>query len=59
MSRDGHYLRWFDSLTNADVAIVGGKNASLGAMIRTLKGKGILDKDCEDLEKCKIYQSIG
>lgn len=35
------YVRWFDSLTNKDVGIVGGKNASLGEMIRALKKKGV------------------
>jgi pyruvate,water dikinase len=35
------YVRWFDSLTNKDVAIAGGKNASLGEMIRTFAKEGI------------------
>jgi pyruvate,water dikinase len=34
-------IRWFDQLTNQDVALVGGKNASLGEMIGTLKNQGI------------------
>lgn len=35
------YIRWFETLTAADVPIVGGKNASLGELIRALKDEGI------------------
>lgn len=35
------YVRQFADLTASDIAIVGGKNASLGEMIRSLKGKGV------------------
>ncbi len=35
------YIRWFKDLRSQDVPLVGGKNASLGEMIRTLKGQGI------------------
>lgn len=35
------YVRWFEDLTNEDVEIVGGKNASLGEMIRDLKEEGV------------------
>ena len=35
------YIKWFDDLTNKDVALVGGKNASLGEMIRNLGQKGV------------------
>jgi pyruvate, water dikinase len=35
------YVRWFDTLGSGDGAIVGGKNSSLGEMIRSLKQKGI------------------
>ena len=35
------YLRWFRDLTLGDVAQVGGKNASLGEMIRSLTPAGI------------------
>ncbi len=31
------YVKWFEELNSDDVAIVGGKNASLGEMIATLK----------------------
>ena len=34
-------VRWFGDVGNDDVSKVGGKNASLGEMIRTLKEKGI------------------
>lgn len=35
------WIRWFNELTIADVPRVGGKNASLGEMIRELAPKGI------------------
>ncbi len=35
------YVRWFEVLHSQDVGMVGGKNASLGEMISTLKGQGI------------------
>ena len=35
------YVRWFETLGSSDVAVVGGKNSSLGEMIRTLGEKGI------------------
>ncbi|MBE0429223.1 MAG: phosphoenolpyruvate synthase [Thermoleophilia bacterium] len=35
------YIRWFEDLDSGDVAIVGGKNASLGEMIGSLKEEGI------------------
>ena len=35
------YVRWFESLKNSDVPLVGGKNASLGEMISTLRPDGI------------------
>jgi len=41
MSKDSDYIRWFKDLDAGDVAIVGGKNASLGEMIGSLKEKGI------------------
>ena len=40
-NRDTRYIRWFDGLSIGDVGIVGGKNASLGEMVRTLKDQGI------------------
>src|SRR3989339_731655 len=41
MHQDERYVRWFDTLNNADVPLVGGKNASLGEMVRNLKDHGI------------------
>ncbi|HHP7229239.1 MAG TPA: phosphoenolpyruvate synthase [Xenococcaceae cyanobacterium] len=43
MSQDpkNSYIRTFADLTNQDVELVGGKNASLGEMIRTLKDEGV------------------
>lgn len=38
---ENSYIRWFTDLTNEDVEVVGGKNASLGEMIGTLKEKGV------------------
>lgn len=35
------YIRQFDQLSIDDIALVGGKNASLGEMYRTLSNKGI------------------
>ena len=35
------FVRWFEDLNARDVPIVGGKNASLGEMIRSLKTQGI------------------
>ncbi|MDY6841720.1 MAG: phosphoenolpyruvate synthase [Pseudomonadota bacterium] len=35
------YIRFFNELDNDDVPIVGGKNASLGEMYRTLSGQGV------------------
>jgi pyruvate, water dikinase len=34
-------VRWFEELSSADVALVGGKNASLGEMIRSLSASGV------------------
>ncbi|MFW5867646.1 MAG: phosphoenolpyruvate synthase [Armatimonadota bacterium] len=38
---DSAYIRFFSELTNDDVAIVGGKNASLGEMFSDLAQKGV------------------
>ena len=35
------FVKWFDELRIGDVPLVGGKNASLGEMIRTLGSKGV------------------
>jgi len=35
------FIRWFETISQHDVPLVGGKNASLGEMITTLKKKGI------------------
>lgn len=40
--QDSSYIRWLEELNSEDVPSVGGKNASLGEMIQTLKDKGIL-----------------
>jgi pyruvate, water dikinase len=37
----GDYIRWFKDLGIADVPLVGGKNASLGEMVRELAPQGI------------------
>lgn len=39
------YIRWFEAITNQDVPLVGGKNASLGEMHRFLKKEGVLVPD--------------
>ena len=41
MAETNKYVRWLDDLTNDDVAVVGGKNASLGEMIQSLKDEGV------------------
>jgi pyruvate, water dikinase len=41
MGQDRTYVRWFDQVGCEDTASVGGKNASLGEMIRGLAAKGI------------------
>ena len=35
MVKATQYVRWFETLNNRDVPLVGGKNASLGEMIST------------------------
>jgi hypothetical protein len=35
------FIRWFDDFGRDDVSTVGGKNASLGEMVRALKDKGV------------------
>lgn len=41
MEADKTYIRWFDELGAGDVARVGGKNASLGEMVCSLKKEGV------------------
>ena len=41
MAPKAEYVRWFETTSTADVAIVGGKNSSLGEMIQNLRDKGI------------------
>ncbi len=41
MSKTDLYVRWFETLNNKDVPLVGGKNASLGEMVSSLKPSGI------------------
>jgi len=41
MSKKNEYIVWFQDLNSKDVATAGGKNASLGEMIRELKAEGI------------------
>ena len=35
------FIKWFEDVGAGDVAIVGGKNASLGEMLKNLGGKGV------------------
>lgn len=39
--RDSTFAVWFENLGRGDVAVVGGKNASLGEMVRHLAARGI------------------
>jgi len=41
MSKNNSHILWFSEINNNDVALVGGKNASLGEMYRTLTKKGV------------------
>ncbi len=41
MDKKQKYILWFNEITNQDVSLVGGKNASLGEMYRNLVKKGI------------------
>ncbi len=41
VSRSKKLILWYRELANTDVGLVGGKNASLGEMYRTLTGKGV------------------
>ncbi len=39
--KKNHYIRWFNEIGIDDVPLVGGKNASLGEMVRELSAKGV------------------
>jgi phosphoenolpyruvate synthase/pyruvate phosphate dikinase len=41
VANQNNYIRWSEDLRSKDVAIVGGKNASLGEMIRSSKKEGV------------------
>jgi pyruvate,water dikinase len=41
MTDKAQYIRWFDNLNHGDLALVGGKNASLGEMYQSLSGAGV------------------
>ncbi len=41
MAQEHETIRWFDEIGSDEVGSVGGKNASLGEMIQTLKSEGI------------------
>ncbi|NLE07462.1 MAG: phosphoenolpyruvate synthase [Parcubacteria group bacterium] len=41
MEKDKKFVLWFDQVNNDDVAIVGGKNASLGEMYTILTNRGV------------------
>jgi pyruvate,water dikinase len=41
MGEENKYIRWFEDLNSKDVQSVGGKNASLGEMIGSLKEEGV------------------
>ena len=42
MKKTKKYILWFSQISNNDVALVGGKNASLGEMYSELTSKGVL-----------------
>lgn len=41
MAETGTYIRWFGDLSAGDTGVVGGKNASLGEMVRSLRDEGV------------------
>ena len=41
MSKTPRNILWFEDLSRGDVALVGGKNSSLGEMVQQLGKKGI------------------
>ncbi|RLI92021.1 MAG: phosphoenolpyruvate synthase [Candidatus Altiarchaeales archaeon] len=41
VNKSDRFILWFDEIGIEDVPLVGGKNASLGEMIRELRGKGV------------------
>lgn len=41
MVKSQHYIRWFSEISNDDVPLVGGKNASLGEMFQALAAEGV------------------
>jgi len=41
MAEGQAYIRWFEDIGSGDIGQVGGKNASLGEMIRNLKAEGV------------------
>ena len=41
MANGAQHIVWFDDLTRNEVARVGGKNASLGEMVRNLESRGV------------------
>lgn len=41
MTEKANYVRWLDELSHDDVRLVGGKNASLGEMIQSLREEGV------------------
>ncbi|UCG65090.1 MAG: pyruvate, water dikinase, partial [Deltaproteobacteria bacterium] len=41
MDKEGKLIMWFDEIRMGDVALVGGKNASLGEMYQNLTPKGV------------------
>jgi hypothetical protein len=59
MPKDMPYIRWFDTLRADDIALVGGKNASLGEMIRTLKATKIRVPDGSRQTRFNCYKNQG
>ncbi|MCT2538909.1 phosphoenolpyruvate synthase [Sedimentimonas flavescens] len=41
MVKKSRYLAWFEEIARTDVGVVGGKNASLGEMVRAMDAQGI------------------
>jgi pyruvate,water dikinase len=58
MADNSVYLRWFASVGNDDVALVGGKNASLGEMYHELGSQGIRIPNGFALTAQSFYEAL-
>jgi pyruvate,water dikinase len=57
--RSSPYIRWFEDISYSDLALVGGKNASLGEMYRELTGRGVPVPNGFALTTQVYYEVVG